>query len=164
MFFLSDTCDNEFHSPWRSRAIFVPPLPANRDHQDPTDCGPHDLAPVCWTCIFWVQTKKTITQTEQTHNKITGFQTLFPCCYFLVSSSKVFPVLFYPILSGILPRHNASLSILQQSHLHLQANVLTFLLWEGQQWWLLFNLCFVFYWCYIYFHRFIFYVGPFQCC
>lgn len=67
VFFLSDTCDDEPQSPWCSRTIFVPPLPANGDHQDPTDCGPHDLAPVWWTCNFWVQSKKTRTKTEQTH-------------------------------------------------------------------------------------------------
>lgn len=134
VFFLSDTCNSVSCAPWRSRANFVPPLPANSDHQHRTDSRSDDLARVCCNWSFWVKTKQTSPKTKQ-------MQKTPQLCKseWLVFSSQVFPVLFYPVLYWILPRHNPSLSILQQGHLHLQANVLNVLLWQGQQWWLHFN-------------------------
>lgn len=89
VFFLSDTCSSVSCAPWRSRANFVPPLPANSDHQDRTHSRSDDLARVCCNWSFWVKTKeKEQKQSKRTkkHN-FANLNKLFPpprcflCCF-----------------------------------------------------------------------------------
>lgn len=69
VFFLSDTCSSVSCAPWRSRSNFVPPLPANSDHQDRADNRSDDLARVWCNWNFWVKTKETRPKTKQTKKK-----------------------------------------------------------------------------------------------